>query len=502
MKVLKKITSLILVMVMTLAMSMNVFAAETYSITIKNDKNGHTYEAYQIFTGDLYDDKLSNIVWGSGVTAEGQTVLGDASKKAESIQTVADAEAFAKKVAQYLQNPKLSNDVGDVYVIDNLKPGYYLVKDKDDSLNGNDVYTSYILQVVKNVEASPKSAQPIVDKEVNDELTDAENGAADGWGESADHAINESFQFKLTATLPEDTDFAAYETYKLIFHDTMSKGLTFESIESVKINGTTINDYVLSENAVNGAQGELKWSLTINDLKSYGINIANGVTVEVIYNAHLNEEAKVGNIDENKNTVKLEYSNNPNASGSGKHETGETEEDTVWVFTYEMVNTKVDGSNNNSPLGGAGFRLYDSTGTNEIELVYDNALNAYRPVKDGETGVEMFSADGTGKFNIVGLDAGTYILKETTTPEGYNTCGDITIIISATHEENKDGTSASTDIKMTMDGNDSTENIIVNNQGAQLPGTGGMGTTLFYVVGGGMMLVAAVLFVTKKKMSK
>lgn len=504
MKVIKKIKSLMLVMFMALATMVSVYAADTYTITINNDKTGHTYEAYQIFKGDLSADgkKLSNIVWGSGVTDEGKTALGDATSKANSLTTVENAEAFAKSVAEYLQNPKKSNYDNGKYVIDGLEPGYYLVKDEDSSLTGkDDAYTSYILKVVNNVTTSPKSAKPTVDKEVQDETTDAENGAVNGWGETADHAINESFKFKLTAILPADTNFNAYETYKLVFHDTMSEGLTFESIESVKVNGNSINGYVLSENAVNDAKGELEWTLTINDLKSIdGVELKNGATVEVIYNAHLNEEAKVGNLDDNKNTVKLEYSNNPNVSGTGNHETGKTEEDTVWVFTYRMDNTKVDGTNNNEPLGGAGFRLYDSTGTNEIKLIYDESLGGYRPVKDSEQGVEMFSADDTGIFNIIGLDAGTYVLKETTTPDGYNTCDDITVVISATHNENTEGTSASTDIL--MNGQSSTGNQIVNNQGTTLPETGGIGTTIFYVVGGAMMVGAAVLFITKKRIEE
>ena len=136
-------------------------------------------------------------------------------------------------------------------------------------------------------------------------------------------------------------------------------------------------------------------------------------------------------------------------------------------------------------------------GENEVKLIKDNELDAYRPVKGEEVGEEMFSASGTGKFNIVGLDAGTYTLLETTTPSGYNTCEPITVIISATHTEKKEGTDATTDLTNSKNMN----NKVVNKKGSTLPSTGGMGTTIFYVVGSILVLGAAILLITKKRMS-
>lgn len=193
----------------------------------------------------------------------------------------------------------------------------------------------------------------------------------------------------------------------------------------------------------------------------------------------------------------LEYSNNPNVGGEGSR--GKTPEDFVWVFTYEVDNTKVNEKA--EPFAGAGFRLYKGTATsgeeNEVKLIKDADLDAYRPVKGDEAGVEMFSASGTGKFNIVGLDAGTYTLVETSTPSGYNTCEPITVIISATHKENEAGTGATTDLTKSQNMN----NTVENKKGSTLPITGGMGTTIFYVVGSILVLGAAILLITKKRMS-
>lgn len=508
MKKMNKLLALVLAMVMVLGLAASAFAEgtpTTYSITINNSAEGHTYEAYQIFTGDLSGVTLSNIVWGSSISEAGQTALGDAAAKAESLKTADDAKAFAKQVAPYLATVAGSaNTVTDgKYVISGLAAGYYLVKDQNGSLTGdNDAYTSYILKVVGNVEVAPKSAKPTVDKQVWDETGDAEAGHIDGWGESADHAINETFQFKLIATLPSDSDLNDYESYKLVFTDKMSAGVTFENIVSVTATNSNRKDIVYECTAKNGDTGTNAWTLTIADLTEYVTQLP-GTVVTVIYNAHLNENAVIENgTPRNANTVGLEYSNNPNWSGEGEEDLGKTPEDTVWVFTYKVDNTKyADEVKEGKELANAGFRLYTDeacTDGNEVLLIKDGAN--YRPIKSGEIAVEMKSGDD-GKFNIIGLDAGTYYLKETTTPDGYNTCDVIKIVITATHAETADHADATTTITMTVDDNAATENNVVNNSGATLPSTGGIGTTIFYVLGGMLVVCAVVLMVSKKRMS-
>lgn len=515
MKTAKKLLALLVVAVMLAAILPTALAADpTYSITITNAATGHTYEAYQIFTGTLTTTgegenavtTLSDIVWGSGVSEAGRTALGSAAVVAANLQNgTASVVEFGKSVNGYLATVAGSDSEPEngQYVISNLPAGYYLVKDQDGSLgNENDAYTQYLIRVVKNVTAEPKSAMPTVDKKVHDETADAESRATDGWGESADHAINESLQFKLTASLPADTDFGAYETYKVVFTDTMSAGVTFESIASVTVDGKTLAADGYSCTAKTGDAGT-SWTLTIDNIKGVtDVNLNDGADIVVIYNAHLNENAQVNHetgTTTNKNDVYLKFSNNPNASGTGHTEMGQTPVDSVWVFTYEVDNTKVDATDSTAktPLAGAGFRLYDSTGTTEIGLIYDESISAYRPVKSGETPVEMKSADNTGVFNIKGLDAGTYTLKETTVPAGYNKCDDYTVVISATHAENASGTSATT----TLSDTSKVTNTIENKKGSTLPETGGIGTTLFYVIGSILVIGAVVLLVSKKRMS-
>ena len=233
-------------------------AAEgTHTVTITPAKSDHTYEAYQIFTGNLgADGSLGNVVWGTGVD---QSKLTDestdtlikgkdaaavsqdlAAKSSNSTEAKAYATAFSGVLSTtHTDSSDFVSTGAGSYTISGLSDGYYLIQDKAGTLNGkNDAYTSFILQIIgKDVTVAPKSTQPTVDKKIQDEPDDAEADATNGWGNTADHDINESFQFKLDATIPAEANLADYKTYKVKFNDTMSKGVTFESIASVKVNG-------------------------------------------------------------------------------------------------------------------------------------------------------------------------------------------------------------------------------------------------------------------------
>ena len=491
MKNLKKVVSLLLAMTMVFAMSMSAFAEGTFSITIKDPDAGHKYVAYQIISGEVAEDgSLLDMKW-----ADGQTTHASESDAKDAFKGKSEAEIVAYVKGLTLGTAAGSSEecVEGQYIISGLRSGYYLVRDEAEELGKEDAYTAYILKLTNDVAAEAKKAAPTVDKEVLDETGDAEEGASDGWGETADHAINESFQFRLTATLEPDKDYAEYETYKVVFNDTMSDGITFESIESVKVNNTPVTDYVSTATA---GQAGGSWILTIADILKYDSDLKDGAEIVVVYNAHLNENAAIGNLPDNNNTVYLEYSNNPNVSGEND-DLGKTNEDTVWVFTYDMENTKVD-ADTKAALAGVEFELYDANGK-KVGLIYDKGLKAYRPVKGEEKAEAMKSAETTGKFNIVGLDAGTYTLKEVAPLPGYNACADITFTISATHSET--GTDAET--KITYTGTTDANKIkIENKKGTTLPETGGMGTTMFYVIGTVLVAGAAVVMITRKRMSR
>lgn len=565
MKHLKKVMALVIATMMILSMAVSAYAANKITINqATNDKANHTYGAYQIFAGtvddndtpnDKSDDQLTNITWGSNVdqsalatlaselnamrnatTPEYAEALTGTSVAAafaaaigalESGNDTAKAQAIAESLSKIITGTPKTGEYtteNEVYEISGLDDGYYLVQDtvaptlvtSDDPTAGSansGAKTRYILKLVNDVEVNEKADAPSVDKEVQDESADQDVKATgnDGWGETADHAINESFKFRLTATIPADVDLAKYDTYKVLFTDTMSKGVTFESIEKVYINtedktvsaydAQNTTGYKLSGVAA-GDVGEKTWTIGFDDILPLLTAEEKGaeVKVVVIYNAHLNSDAKVYDANQtneiaNNNKVKLEYSNNPNANGTG--ETGETPEDTVWVFTYKVENTKFSEDTVAShTLAGAGFTLYDSNNA-AVSLFWDAAKSAYRPAATGEAAITEMTSQSDGTFNIIGLDIGTYTLKETKVPAGYNKAADITVQIEAQHQEN--ATTAGADLTLTKSEN--IDNSVVNKTGTVLPSTGGIGTTLFYVIGAILVLGAGVLLITRRRMN-
>ena len=494
MKHTKRLASVLLALVMAVALAIPAFAEETtYSITINNSTEDHTYEAYQIFTGDLHEGVLSNIKWGNGISEAGQTALGDAAAKAETLKTEADAKAFAKEVAPYLTTAagSASTVTDGEYVISGLAAGYYLVKDQDGSLTGDsDAYTQYIIKVVANVTANPKSSVPTVEKNVKD--TNDSTAETSNWQDSADYDIGDSVPFQLKATLANNV--SAYTTYKVVFHDTLSAGLTYNDDAEVYIDGEETDGFTVS--ATVNADGTTTLTISCDGVKALGAGNSSVITVE--YTAELNNKATVGSAG-NTNKVKLEYSNNPNKSEEGDNETGNTPEDKVVVFTYKTIINKVDGKNNS--LTGAAFKL------EKLIKGTDGAEGTWTLVKE-------FTVDEdnpASTFEFSGLDDGAYKLTETVTPAGYNTIDPITFTITATHSTRAadpalsalDGVAVSDGaIDFTVDiPNGSLTADVVNNAGATLPETGGMGTTIFYVVGSILVLGAGVLLVTKKRMS-
>ena len=462
MKTTRRLLAMVLTVIMVMSLATTAFAADgTYTLTLNGAQAGHTYTAYQIFAGDLSGDTLSNIVWGSGVNtaAEGFN-LGDAATKAESLKTQADAEAFAAAVAPYLGTAAGSVKIADnatTGTITGLEAGYYLVKttatpDKDG------VYTYYIMKVVKDTTATIKADVPKVEKTVNDN----------------DVNIGDTFTFTLTATMP--SDLQGYETYKVVFHDTMSEGISY--IGNVKVTVAGVDK--TSDFTINHDTATNKLTVSCNDVKALGATASSKIIVT--YDAKLNDKAVIGT-NGNLNKVYLEYSNNPNAEGEGS--TGKTPEAEEKVYTWEIPvfkYTKGEGDAKN-PLAGAGFTLYD--GETAVKLTKGEG-NVYKVDPNGS--VTEIVTDSTGEFEIEGLEQGTYVLEETTVPAGYNKCDDVTVTIG------ENGVLTVGDATVTTV-------EILNNAGSVLPETGGMGTTLFYILGGILMVGAAVLLVTKRRMN-
>lgn len=519
-KAIKKLMAALLAVAMVCAMAIPAFAYNT-----EENLNGtHGYSAFQIFKGVISKDNqtLSDVDWGKNITEpdiflanlKNDPTLGNLFNEADDVQDVLaviskwsnsddNSIAFARFVCNYLYSdanadpkPVITDHTGGINIPES---GYYLIVDTT-YFNPGDFYHAYNSFFLLNVPKAPyvvlinhKVVKPYVEKEVYDNQ-DGTNEA--GFGSSADHAINEEFQFKLTATLPASPDRAYdyYDEYAVLFNDTLSKGITYDRLDSVVIESNghpydITNDSSKYEVDDSRLESDNYFVVGIPDVKTCasGLNLNDGATITVTYTAHLNENAVVNGSTDNKNKVQLQYSNNPRNSAYW----GFTPESEVCVYTYQLNNTKYhDEDKPGNELEGAGFRLYsDEACEHEVELYKEGDF--YYPITTGKTAVEMKSA-ANGQFNVKGLDAGTYYLKETTPPTGYSACDKTKIVISATHDVNH----------VSLSGESNLNNKIINKKagGITLPSTGGIGTTLFYVIGGGLMVAAAVLLITKKRM--
>lgn len=463
-------------------------ADTTYKLTLTRTTTGHTYEAYQIFTGDLSTnpDKtkvLSNVKWGTGVTYTGTESVADVAKALGKNEMTIDQ--LLKKLT--LTTPVQTVDSSkDTTVINGLVAGYYLVKDKDGSQKDTqDAYTKYIVKVVGPTEVKVKSDVPTVEKKVKD--TNDSTGYTSDWQDSADADINDDVEYQITGTMPDN--IADYTTYKYIFTDTMSKGLTYtKKNATIKIGDKDVTDSFREDVETNDVDGSTVVTWTCDDLKNAGVNLTPTTTVVVTYKATLNTSAVIGSAG-NPNTVNLTYSNNPNKDHEG--ETGKTPDDKNIVFTYKAVVNKVDQEQ--KTLAGAAFKLEKK-----------NNQGVYNLVKS-------FTAGEETTFTFSGLDDGDYRLTETTTPAGYNTITPIEFTISAEHDkESADPQLTDLSVEVTKGeanftaktGEGSLTTNVVNKKGSTLPETGGMGTTLLYAVGGVLVALAAAYIIISKKHEK
>ena len=500
-----KRTKRIFAIFMTLALAMSMlivssavsFAADgdtpatkTYTITITpnaQDKGTHTYGAYQIFKGKLGSDgSLSNIEWGSGITEAGQEALGDAAAYAKTL-TDANAATKAAELAQYLASPeKTGTDK-----IEGLEGGYYLVQDTTAPTGDKpSAQTKYILKVAADVTVNVKSSVPSVVKKVQDINDSDATPALSDLQDSADYDIGDTIPYTITGTIGSGID--NFSSYSFQFVDEMSKGLTLdESNWDIKV-GTKSIKSLFTLTSAEGENGSKIWTWAATDIKP---EVTDGSKVVLTYNCTLNKDAVVGKAG-NPNEVFLKFDNNPNKSGEGKPE-GETPKDKNIVFTYKTVFNKVDKDKN--ALTGADFKLEKFVNGDWVDVTTLGS-GENKPTKTGST------AGSTFEFS--GLDDGKYKLTETTTPEGYNTIDPIEFTITAEHEILSDNPALTSltgtgPKEFTMTANVDAGSLtadVVNEKGATLPETGGIGTIIFYVLGSLLVVGCGIVLISKRRM--
>lgn len=470
MKHARKLASLLLALVMVFALATTVFAeGETGSITIKDAVVDQTYTIYQILDLESYDTTTkaysykATTAWNTFINSdaiEGTYVEVDAQGYV-TWKDGADAAAFAKAAQKYAKDNSITNQ-GSVTAttttvsFTGLDLGYYLVDSTLGTLCSLDTTNPNVTMEEKN--------------EVPTNVKTVEEG--DAYKESNDAAIGDTVNFKSTITAQ-----AGAQNY--VLHDTMTAGLTFGGVTEVTLNGVTVansNYEVVTENLTDGCTFEVRFTQEFCDTLKANDKIV------ISYTATLNENAVIGG-EGNSNTSKISYGDSSNTGCTPGSETK------TYTWDVDVLKYTKEGKTE-KPLAGAKFTLSKNAGgSNPIALVSEGN-NVYRVAKTGETGtVTVITTDATGKFTIKGLDSGTYYLTETAAPAGYNKlAGPITIVIDADGKTNVDS-KAMDEVK------------VLNQSGTELPSTGGMGTTIFYVLGSILAVGAIVLLVTKKRMS-
>ncbi len=506
---------------------------------------------------DAEDKTFSNAEWGSVATTEVQNALRTAF--ADELRALDEAVYSDKQSAAALlkaidTSTKSAEDKIKLIIESVVKnkgvaagqelgesegkytttvtPGYYLIIDEsktgEGGIEAGDVSSSYIVEVVGDTSVNPKKEKPTSGKEVLD-VNDTDGG--DGtWQDSADYDIGDLVKFRLKGTVAKD--YQSYtNAYKFIFHDTQGTGLSMPSFDDIKVYvGTSAESADVKFEKTEGAEAKGKYyrivknpgtddctfEIIFDDLRS--VDDLAGKEIIIEYTSKLNENAEIGN-DGNPNTLQLEYSSNPEGDGTNK-----TPENKTVVFTYELDVDKI--KEDGSTLAGAEFTLYKKLADGAQIPEGGQKLNKPGDPYDGWLIVEAKTLTGeaigadTTTFDFKGLDDGDYALVETKTPAGYNTAEPIEFTITAEHSEsekltklevtkdkgltaNKEAgelTGAKQDGSNKEMGSGEIWGEIINRAGATLPETGGIGTTIFYVVGSVLVLGAVILLVTKRRM--
>lgn len=463
MKRTKRLATLLLALVMIMCLSVTAFAESTGSITIENAQEGETYKIYKMLDLSVNEDfsaftytvneKWKDFFTGVGAGAAYVDIDEQGYVTWKGKGDAAEMEAFAKAAAAYAAANDIQTAADSItpasdssITFENLAAGYYLITSTNGTLAMVDTTPTK-----PNPSIKEKNPDPTIDKQVQEDSTGA-------WGDENSAQIGDTVNFRTTFDVKHGAK-------NYVMHDKMEDGLTFIA-DSVSIDGLTKDtDYTVVTATEDGCTFEIRFEQTYLD------KVAADTELVVSYSAVLNENASTDITNGEKNDAKLTWGDK-----SG------TEWDTTITKTYQFSVLKYAGADaKKNPLAGAVFQLKDATG-NIVKLIKVNNTE-YRVANGDEEGaVETFVTVGSNKITITGVDLDKYTLVEITAPAGYN--------------------KLSAPVEVTVNANNALTVEVANNAGTELPSTGGIGTTIFYVLGGILAVGAAVLLATKKRMDK
>lgn len=563
MKTVKRALALVLALTLLLAMSATVFAAaQTYSITVKNANKSisikdNTYYAYRIFDATYNGDNVAYTVnknfAGFTYTVSDKNYQGEAliNYLADLADDSAALDAFAKDALDYATTNNIAaagtvKAADETAVISVDAPGYYLVAGTATAPTNQTVTAACSLTTAKpEAEVNVKADVPSIDKKIVEESGKVDANTAN---------TGDKVSYEITSKVP---NMKGYTQYFFVMNDTLSKGLTYNNDMVTKVGNMTLTkdtDYTVT--AVKNDDGTTSIEIVFKNFVGYKDQV--GADIIVTYSATLNQDANLDPSVGNPNEVKLVYSNNPNVVGKGDDgnpdkpapgdATGETPKSETKTYVTGIKLTKVDGQNKNQTLTGAKFEIkgdgmkvvlvntemYRESKAGTYYMLKDGTYTTIAPVTDKNSNgynADQYDdvtkkyekvtvvtkdtvpteinatgyVDANGVLTFEGLGEGTYTIKEIVAPNGYNLLKDeITITITA----NAKLTGCTWTVKdsnnnaLNVDSNHLYELTVENNAGAELPSTGGIGTTVFYVLGGLLVVCAGVLLITKRRMNK
>lgn len=484
MKTLKKITSLLLALVMAFAMTISVSATPTQgtnddsgSITINNAVVGQIYNIYQILVLESYNTEKdaysykANDNWNGFLNSDvikGVYVNIDAQGYV-TWKDGANAVAFAKAAQEYASDNSIANQ-GSVTAttttvsFTGLNLGYYLVDTTLGTLCSLDTTNP-------NVEMEEKNEVPVNEKTVEEDST------PNVYGEKNDADIGQTVNYKSTITAQ-----AGAENY--VFHDKMSAGLSYARVTGITLNGTAVDasNYTVTAPAADGDTFDVTFTQAFCDTLEANDEIV------VSYTAVVNENAKIG-LEGNPNDSKISY-------GDSSHPTTTPPSRTI-TYTWDLDVLKYANGDESKVLEDAQFVLLNKEKTKVATIVSGKITGWVDVPAAGEDGTitwpanTVLTTNANGKIEIDGLDADTYYLREVKAPDGYNKlANDVEVVITGA---------------TTVEGKLTYTTVVskVNNQsGTELPSTGGMGTTVLYIAGGILVLLAVVLLFVKRRRSE